>query len=124
MVNKKKSPQSVSEIFTKHDFVARFSENNRYVNEEFQDFGLRLAMKLNDKIHKALYIKLAKEVPRGYLEAAASFADDYPGANSKGKIFMWKLKEVCKAHNFELTLSKRKKRDKTKPLQTSQIKLL
>jgi hypothetical protein len=44
--------------------------------------------------HKALYIKLAKNEKRAHLESALSFAIDYPKAQSKGKIFMWKLKQL------------------------------
>jgi hypothetical protein len=66
----------------------------KYVTREYQDFGYRLALKLDDLEHKALYIKLAKEEPRGILEQALSFAIDYPEARNKARIFMWKLKEL------------------------------
>jgi hypothetical protein len=40
-------------------------------------------------------MKLAKERERALLEQAYSFAIDYPGAKgNKGKLFMWKLKEL------------------------------
>lgn len=69
-------------------------DSRKYISREFQDYGLRLAGKLNDMKHKALYIKLAKEKPRALLDQAFSFTTDYPGAKNKGKIFMWKLKEL------------------------------
>lgn len=69
-------------------------DDHKYVTTEFQDYGYRLALKLDDLQHKALYIKLAKEVPRALLEQALSFAADYPNARRKGKVFMWKLKEL------------------------------
>ncbi len=69
-------------------------DDHKYVTREFQDFGYRLALKLDDLKHKALYIKLAKEVPRVQIEQALSFTADYPNARNKGKVFMWKLKEL------------------------------
>ncbi len=69
-------------------------DTHKYVTREYQDFGYRLALKLDDLEHKALYIKLAKEVPRGLLEQALSFASDYPNVRKKGRVFMWKLKEL------------------------------
>ena len=69
-------------------------DGTKYVTTEYQDFGYRLALKLDDLEHKALYIKLAKEEPRGMLEQALSFTVDYPEARNKARIFMWKLKEL------------------------------
>lgn len=66
---------------------------NKFVSREFQDFGYRLAAELNDIAHKSLYIRLAKTVDRGLLEAARSFVID-SNARSKAKLFMWKLKEL------------------------------
>ncbi len=68
-------------------------EKNKYVSREFQDFGYRLAMTLNDEAHKSLYIRLAKTVERGTLEAALRFVIDSQ-AKSKAKLFMWKLKKL------------------------------
>ena len=69
-------------------------DRHKYISQEFQDFGYRLALKLDDLDQKSLYIKLAKEEDRGMLERALSFAIDYPQAKNKAKIFMWKLKEL------------------------------
>jgi hypothetical protein len=69
-------------------------DGHKYVTTEFQDYGYRLALKLNDLEHKALYIKLAKKEPRALLEEALSFAIDYPEARNKARIFMWKLKDL------------------------------
>lgn len=69
-------------------------ERHKYVSREFQDFGYRMALKLNDLKHKSLYMKLAKQENRSLLEQALSFADDYPGAKNKAKVFMWKLREL------------------------------
>lgn len=69
------------------------SEKNKYVTREYQDYGYRLAMELGDEKHKALYIKMAKEVDRGILESAKSFVMD-SRADSKGALFMWKIKQL------------------------------
>lgn len=64
-----------------------------YVTKEFQDFGYRLAVNLNDMPHKSLYIKMAKEVDRAILEKAISFVSD-SNATSKARLFMWKVKQL------------------------------
>lgn len=68
-----------------------------YAHFEFQDYGVYLSEVLHDKKHKALYIKLAKEKPRGLLEEAKGFAKDYNTKTvNRGRLFMWKLKELEK----------------------------
>lgn len=66
---------------------------NKYVSREFQDYGYRLAVELDDLAHKSLYIRMAKTVDRGILERARSFVSDSQ-ATSKAKLFMWKVKEL------------------------------
>ena len=61
---------------------------------EFQAFGNRLADELNDPKHRSLYLKLAKTENRGFLEAARTTALASEKATEKGKIFMWKLKQL------------------------------
>lgn len=68
-------------------------QKNKYISHEFQDYGYRLAMELNDLAHKSLYIKLAKQVERGLMERARSFVSDAQ-VDNKAKLFMWKLKEL------------------------------
>lgn len=63
---------------------------------EFQHFGVYLAEQLGDTKHYSLYIKLAKETPRILLEEALSFTKGYFKANNKGKVFMWRLKQLKK----------------------------
>ncbi len=74
----------------------KFSDEDKYISREFQKFGCDLAEALNDLSHKALYIKLAKETPRGLLEAAKSFVMDANNAKSKGRLYMWKLQQLKK----------------------------
>jgi len=70
------------------------TEVNRYISREFQDYGYDLASRLEDASHAGLYIKLAKTLPRTILERAYSFVADYPRAKNKGKLFMWKIKQI------------------------------
>ena len=66
----------------------------RYISREFQDYGYRLAMELDDLTNRSLYIKLAKEVPRPLLEAARNFVKDATKVRSKPRLFMWKLAQL------------------------------
>lgn len=71
-----------------------FGSKYKYISKEYQSYGLRLAGKLDDKKRATMYIKWAKEKPRGVLEQALSFTIDYPNAVDKSRIFMWKVKEL------------------------------
>ena len=75
-------------------FKKTFLNRHKYVSKEFQDYGYRIALKLGEFKNVSLYIKLAKEKPRAWLEQAFSFAIDYPNAKNRGRLFMWKLKEI------------------------------
>ncbi len=89
---KVQQPTLLSDILDKY----KPKEDGKYISQEFQDYGYRLAIALEDLEHKSLYIRLAKTVPRGLMDAARGFAMDAPNARSKGKIFMWKLQELKK----------------------------
>lgn len=71
-------------------------EEDKYISREFQQYGYELAEELGDLKHKSLYIKLAKETPRGLLEAARTFVKDAKNVKSKARLFMWKLSELKK----------------------------
>ena len=90
----KKGIQSAKEILLKTNFLERILDQKKYIHQEFQDFGLRLAAKLEDQQHKSLYIKLAKETPRGFLEAAKNYVKDAYKVKSRGRLFMWRLKTL------------------------------
>lgn len=89
---KPSDPHALSDLL-----FARFSreeeEHRRYISQEFQDFGVRLSVELDDEGHKSLYIKLAKTVDRAILEAARTFVLD-ANARSKARLFMWKVKQL------------------------------
>ena len=75
---------------------------NKYVSREYQDYGYRLAMELGDEAHKALYIRMAKTYDRKVLEQARTFVLD-ANAQSKGKLFMWKVKQLKDAQKERQT---------------------
>ena len=83
--------QRVSDILKKFD-----SDEDKYISYEFQKYGYELADELGDLKNKSLYIKLAKETPRGLLEAAKNFVKDAYNVKNKPRLFMWKLAELKK----------------------------
>lgn len=86
-----RSITSVREILKKFKI-----EDDKYISVEFQKYGYQLAEELGDLKHKSLYIRLAKETPRGLMESARSFVKDAYNAKSKGRLFMWKLQQLKK----------------------------
>lgn len=90
MPQTKKTLTSVGDILSKY----KLDNSDKYVSREFQKYAYDLAVELNDLSHKSLYMRLAKNTPRGRMEAARSFVKDAGNARSKGRLFMWKLKEL------------------------------
>lgn len=82
--------KTISEALEKVKDAKRQTNNST----EHQVFGVYLGDQLKDTKHYALYIKLAKTYPRGLLNEALSYVKNYPSAKSRGKLFMWKLKEL------------------------------
>lgn len=79
------------------DILKRFDhDEDKYISHEFQKYGYELAKELGDLKNKSLYIKLAKETPRGLLEAARNFVKDATNVKSKPRLFMWKLSQLKK----------------------------
>ena len=68
--------------------------SGKYISREFQDFGYRLALELNDKKNIPLYMRLAKTVDRAILESALSFVKDAKNVKSKSALFLWKMKDM------------------------------
>ncbi len=81
------------------DIVNKFKtdDTDKYVSREFQKYAYELAKELDDMAHKSLYMRLAKNTPRGLMESARSFVKDALNAKSKAKLFMWKLKQLKNA---------------------------
>ena len=88
--------QSVKDVLKKFE-----KDEDKYISREFQKYGYDLAEELGDLKNKSLYIKLAKETPRGLLEAAKNFVKDAYQVKSKPKLFMWKLSELKKAKKVD-----------------------
>ncbi|MEK7458745.1 MAG: hypothetical protein AAB612_04685 [Patescibacteria group bacterium] len=64
-----------------------------HISREFQDYGYRLAIELNDLAHKSLYIRMAKTIDRKFLDQARTFVLD-ANARSRARLFMWKVKDL------------------------------
>jgi hypothetical protein len=88
-----KNFSKISDIVSKY----KLEDKDKFISAEFQKYGYDLAFELGDLAHKSLYIKLAKTTPRNLLENAKSFVKDATNARSKGRLFMWKLKELKEA---------------------------
>lgn len=76
------------------DILKKFNPlEDKYISREFQSYDIYLSETLGDYKHKALYIRLAKTVPRAILEKSLSFVKD-ANAHSRAKLFMWKMKKL------------------------------
>lgn len=64
------------------------------ISREFQDYAYRLAVELDDTAHTAIYMRLAKNTPREIIEQARLFVLGANHPNNKGRLFMWKLKQI------------------------------
>lgn len=83
------------------DILKNFNPlEDKYISREFQKYGYELSEELGDLEHKALYIKLAKELPRPLLEQARYFVKDARKVESRPRLFMWKIQQLKK----ELTI--------------------
>lgn len=81
-------PQTVADILKTFNPV-----EDKYISREFQAYGIYLSEELSDYKHRALYIRLAKTIPRSILEKALNFVKA-SRPKSKAKLFMWKLKDL------------------------------
>ena len=87
---KKKGFSGIDSVLKKYEL----KDKGGYITKEFQDYGYRLAVDLNDMSHKSLYIRMAKTIDRRILERALSFVADADSAKSKARLFMWKVKQL------------------------------
>ncbi len=69
-------------------------DKQRRISREWQDYAYRLALEFSDKAHTSLYMRLVKNTPRPILEEARVFVKGAMNAKSKGRLFMWKVKEL------------------------------
>lgn len=91
----KKGFRPIGDLLNKY----ALEDKGGYITQEFQDYGYRLAVALDDMKHKSLYIKMAKTIDRGILEKARSFVSDASSAKSKARLFMWKVKQLKNEKN-------------------------
>lgn len=82
--------QKIGSLISKY----KTDDSDKYLSREFQKYAYDLAVELDDLRHKSLYMRLAKNTPRGLMESARSFVKDAIHAKSKGRLFMWKLKQL------------------------------
>ncbi len=68
-------------------------EVNRHINTPEQLRALQLATALDDQKNKTIYLSLCKKLQPGLIEEAFSFVIDSQ-AESKAKLFMWKIKQL------------------------------
>lgn len=91
-MNRSRQLTSIGDVLSKY----KLDDTDKYVSREFQKYAYDLAEELGDMAHKSLYMKLAKDTPRGLMESARSFVKDAQNARSKGRLFMWKLSQLKK----------------------------
>jgi hypothetical protein len=87
--SKPASFQPIQDLFKQY----QLKDKGGHITQEFQDFGYRLAVALNDLKHKSLYMRMSKSIDRSILEQALRFVSDSQ-AKSKAKLFMWKVKQL------------------------------
>ena len=92
-----KKPEKPKGFSSIGDVLKKFKgDEDKFISFEFQKYGYELAKELGDLKNKSLYIKLAKETPRGLLEAARNYVKDAYEVKSRPKLFMWRLSELKK----------------------------
>ncbi len=82
---------SMDKILTKYDFD---EPKQVRISREWQDYAYRLAVDLDDTAHTAIYMRLTKNYPRPLIEQARLFVLGSFNAKNKGRLFMWKLKQL------------------------------
>lgn len=83
---------SISDVLKKY----KTDDTDKYVSREFQKYGYDLAQELGDPKNVSLYIKLAKDNPRGIMESVRSFVSDAQNVKSRPALFLWKLTKLKK----------------------------
>lgn len=76
------------------------------ITREFQDYGYRLAVALNDLDHKPIYMRMAKTIDRSILEQARTFVLD-ANARNRARLFMWKVRELREAKKTQSSYNQR-----------------
>jgi len=87
--SQRKSFSTVGEVLKKFK-----TDEDKYISHEFQKYGYELAKELGDMKNISLYIKLAKETPRAFLENARNYIKDAHEVKNPTALFLWKLKQL------------------------------
>jgi hypothetical protein len=83
--------KSLKDLMNKYEME---KDKPRHISQEFQDYAYRLAVELEDVAHTAIYMRMAKRENRGLLDEARVFVKGAKSANNKGRLFMWKFKQL------------------------------
>lgn len=78
-----------------------FTKKSRHPANEFQAYAYKLAHDLNDLAHLQIYMRMAKTTERSLMERAFSFVADST-SQDKGRLFLWKLKQLKKEMKFKI----------------------
>lgn len=87
---------SAKNLLLKYDISAPTDEKGekyRGTAHEFQDYAYKLASDLNDMENLKIYMRLTKLYPRFLMEEAYQFVADVQ-EERKGRLYMWKFKQV------------------------------
>jgi len=90
MADKKSGFSPIINILDKYELE---ETKQKRISREFQDYAYRLAVDLDDTSHTPIYMRIVKNNSREIIERAKSFVMD-SNARSKGRLFMWKLKQM------------------------------
>lgn len=87
---------SSKDILSTNIFLNSSGASSKKARNEFQAYAYRLASDLNDLENLKIYMRLAKNVERNLMEEAYSYVIDSQ-TQQKGRLFLWKLKEIRKS---------------------------
>ena len=90
-LGKKKNFSKISDILGKFQI-----EEDKYISQEFQQYGYDLAKELGDLKRKSYYIKVSRDENRGLVETARNFIKDANNVKNPGALFVWKLTQLKK----------------------------
>ena len=99
--------KNISDKYIK-TLIKRSKESRIY--KPFQDVGLTLADILNDKEHKAIYMRLAKMYDNHELIAKAKDVRERTSVKNKGAYFMKILKDIRKIEHPKFVYKKKTKK--------------
>ena len=97
---------TIKDLVVSYDFTKPTNVKGKIYRgtaHEFQDYAYRLACDLNDLDNLPIYMKLSRSVGRHILEKAFQFVSD-SNIDNKGKLFLWKLKQLKQSIEREINM--------------------